>query len=144
MPRPFHDGGMKIVNPLKLVQVKFKLNDFAVFSNDLLTITGTWLHRSNVTCFFFILFTVSTLMHSTEYRYIYSHGHLLELTFGVQIPAPSCGQVVPYHADNKSHYHWLVRFLPQYPGDPGIKGQNRPIDESIQSLKNRDASFSNP
>lgn len=83
-------------------------------------------------------------MHSTEYRYIYSHGHLLELTFGVQIPAPSCGQVVPYHADNKSHYHWLVRFLPQYPGDPGIKGQNRPIDESIQSLKNRDASFSNP
>lgn len=135
MPRPFHDGGMKIDNPLKLVQVKFKLNDFAVLVHGCIEVM---LHV------FFILFTVSTLMHSTEYRYIYSHGHLLELTFGVQIPAPSCGQVVPYHADNKSHYHWLVRFLPQYPGDPRIKGQNRPIDESIQSLKNRDASFSNP
>lgn len=135
MPRPFHDGGMKIDNQLKLVQVKFKLNDFAVLVHGCIEVM---LHV------FFILFTVSTLMHSTEYRYIYSHGHLLELTFGVQIPAPSCGQVVPYHADNKSHYHWLVRFLPQYPGDPGIKGQNRPIDESIQSLKNRDASFSNP
>lgn len=60
MPRPFHDGGMKIDNPLKLVQVKFKLNDFAVFSNDLLTITGTCLHRSNVTCFFHLIYCINS------------------------------------------------------------------------------------
>lgn len=86
------------------------------------------------------------LHHSTEckHRDIYLHGCLLKLAFGVKIPAPFYGQVVPDHANNESHHHWLVRFLPQYPGDPRVKGQNRPIDESIQSLKNIDTSFSNP
>lgn len=82
------------------------------------------------------------LHQSVECRHrdtcIYLHGCLLKLAFGVKIPAPFYCQVVPDHANNESHHHWLVRFLPQYPSDPRVKGQNRPIDESIQSLKNRD------
>lgn len=85
------------------------------------------------------------LHQSVECRHrdtcIYLHGCLLKLAFGVKIPAPFYGQVVPDHANNESHHHWLVRFLPQYPSDPRVKGQNRPIDESIQSLKNRDTSI---
>lgn len=85
------------------------------------------------------------LHQSVECRHrdtcIYLHGCLLKLAFGVKIPAPFYGQVVPDHTNNESHHHWLVRFLPQYPSDPRVKGQNRPIDESIQSLKNRDTSI---